>query len=144
MGVFCILTLINIRQQARRITPALATGNDSLRRIDRQMIRMLFLQVFTQLLCVLPFAILSLVSLFIDTNTTIYSFFDQIFILPLFVSYTTSFYVFTMSSRIYRKELMKIIGFWKRAQDETELTIGTLAISTTTRQHRKATVNPEE
>jgi hypothetical protein len=49
-----------------------------------------------------------------------------------------------MSSRIYRKELMKIIGFWKRAQDETELTIGTLAISTSTRQHRKATVNPEE
>jgi hypothetical protein len=137
MGVLCILTLNNILQHARRIRPALATGNDSLRRIDHQMIRMLFLQVFTQLLCVLPFAILNLVALFIDTTTIIYTFFSQIFILPLFVSYTTSFYVFTLSSRIYRKELMQIIWFWKRRQDENELTIGTVAINTALRQHQK-------
>jgi hypothetical protein len=144
MGVLCILTINNIRQQARRITPALATGNDSLRRIDRQMVRMLFLQVLTQLLCVLPFATFSLVALFINTNTTIGDFFEQIFILPLFVSYTTSFYVFTLSSRIYRKELMKIIWFWKRAQDETELTIGTVAINTGTRHHQKKKLNLQE
>jgi hypothetical protein len=144
MGVLCILTLNNIRQQVRRIRPALATENASLRRIDQQMIRMLFLQVLTQLLCVLPFATLSLVGLFVDITTTIYNFFQQIFILPLFVSYTTSFYVFTMSSRIYRKELMQIIWFWKRRQDETELTIGTVAINTGTRQHQKKKANPEE
>jgi hypothetical protein len=144
MAVLCILTIINVRQQARRITPALATGNDTLHRIDRQMIRMLFLQVLTQLLCVLPFAMLSLMSLFVDRSTNIFNFFEAIFILPLFVSYTTSFYVFTLSSRIYREELMKIIWFWKRRQDANELTVGTHTISATTRQHGKIKANLEE
>jgi len=45
MDLLCILTLKNIRQQAGRIKPTLTTGNDSLRRIDRQMIRMLLSQV---------------------------------------------------------------------------------------------------
>ncbi len=137
MGLFSILTLKNIRQQARRIRPALVTENDSLRRIDRQMVRMLFSQVLTQLLCILPFSILNLASLFINTTTTIYNFFSQILILPVYVSYTTSFYVFTLSSRVYRQELMKIIRFGKRRQDENERPIRTIAIGTIVRQHRK-------
>jgi len=141
MAVLCILTIINVRQQARRITPALATGNDTLHRMDRQMIRMLFLQVLTQLLCVLPFAVLNIVALFINSTTPIVTFFQDIFVLPLFVSYTTSFYVFTLSSRIYRKELMQIMWFWKRRQDENELTVGKHTISTTTRQQRKTKAN---
>jgi len=141
MSVFCILTLKNIRQQARRIRPVLATRNNRLCRMDRQMIRMLFLQVLTQLLCVLPFAMLSLMSLFVDTNTNIFNFFESIFILPLFVSYTTSFYVFTLSSRIYREELMKIIWFRKRRQDENEFTVGIVAIGTGNRQHGKIKAN---
>ncbi len=137
MGLLCILTLKNIRQQARRIIPTLATGNNNLRRIDRQMVRMLFSQVLTQLFCVLPFAVLSIIALFVNTTSTISNFFSQIFILPLFLSYTTSFYVFTLSSHVYREELMKIIWFWKQRQNENELTIGTIANSTTARQHQK-------
>jgi hypothetical protein len=140
MGLLCLLTLKNIRQQARRIQPTLVTRNKNLRRIDRQMIRMLFSQLLTQLFCVLPFAVLSIIALFIDTTTTIFNFFSQIFILPLFLSYATSFYVFTLSSRIYQKELMKIICFWKRRQNENELTIEIIANSTTNRRHRKIKV----
>ncbi len=141
MGVLCILTLINIREQARRIRPTLVSGNNNLRRIDRQMMRMLFSQVLTQLLCILPHAIISILALFINTNSTIYNFFSQIFILPLYVSYTTSFYVFTLSSRIYRKELIRIIWFWKRGQPENEQTIRTIATGTTTRKQRNTTTN---
>jgi hypothetical protein len=137
MGLLCVLTLKNIRQQARRIQPTLIQGSESLRRIDRQMIRMLFSQVLTQLCSVLPFATLSLVALFINTATTIFSFIDQIFILPLFVSYTTSFYIFTLSSRIYRQELMKIIWFWKPGQDQNELTARTIASNPITYRSRK-------
>jgi hypothetical protein len=137
MGLFSILTLKNIRQQARRIGPSLVTGNQSLRRIDRQMVRMLFSQVLTQLLGVLPHAIFSLVGLFIGTTSTIYTFLSDIFILPVFVSYSTSFYVFTLSSRIYREELMKILWFRKRRQNQNELTMGKMAGSTSTREQRK-------
>jgi hypothetical protein len=141
MGLFCALTFINIRQQSRRIQPALVAGNNNRRtRIQRQMIKMLFLQVLTQLLCILPHAIINLLSLFINTSTTIYSFFNQIFILPLFVSYTTSFYVFTLSSPIYRQELMKLMWFLRRPGDRQERTLATITTSTRPRQSRKMTV----
>jgi hypothetical protein len=39
----------------------------------------------------------------------------------VYVSYSTSFYVFTLSSRLYRKELMKIIWFWKPEQNESDI-----------------------
>jgi hypothetical protein len=144
MGVLCILTLINIREQARRIKPALVSGNNNLRRIDRQMMRMLFLQVLTQLLCILPHAVINIVALFINTNSTIYNFFSQILYLPLYVSYTTSFYVFTLSSRIYRKELIRIIWFWKRRQPENETTSRIFATRTTTRKQRNTNTNRQE
>jgi len=139
MGSLCILTLKNVREQAQRIQPGFGTGNESLRRMDRQMVIMLFSQVLTQLLCVLPHAIISLLALCINTTTTIYVFFNDIFILPLYVSYTTSFYVFTLSSRIYRQELMKIFGFGKLRQGESDITMATIATNPTTRREGKTT-----
>ncbi len=146
MGLLCVLTLNHVRGQARRIQPGFGTGNESLRRMDRQMVRMLFSQVLTQLLCVLPHAILSLLALCINTNTTLYSFFSDIFILPLYVSYTTSFYVFTLSSRVYRQELMKIFGFGKRKQGQNVLTMEKVATNTTSRRQKKTTTtaNPHK
>ncbi len=141
MGLLCILTLKNVRGQAQRIQPGFGTGNESLRRMDRQMVRMLFSQVLTQLLCVLPHAIISLLALCINMNTTLYSFFNNIFYLPLYVSYTTSFYVFTLSSRVYRVELMKIFGFGKRRQGESDITMGTVTTNPTTRRQGRTTTN---
>jgi hypothetical protein len=136
MSLLSILTLKNIRQQARRTRPALAIENQSLRRIDQQMVRMLFSQVLIELLGVLPHATLNLTGLFVNTSTTIYTFFSQITVLPLFVSYAISFYVYTLSSRVYRQELMKIIWFWKPRQNENELTIRTIPTNTITLQQR--------
>ena len=117
MGVLCIQTLMNLRRQSRSIRSILVNGNRSLhRRLNRQLIRMLFSQVLTQLLCTLPFAILNLLGMLINTDGDLFAFFEQIWILPLFVSYTTSFYVFTMSSRLYRQELIKLLKCWKVSQ----------------------------
>jgi len=133
LGILCVLTLKNIRQQVQRINPALANGNHLHRRIDRQMIRMLIGQIVTQLACILPFAILNLIGLFINSSTVIYNFFFEILCLPLFVSYATSFYVFTLSSRIYQQELKKILCCSNLRQDVSE---GTMTITkTATHQH---------
>jgi hypothetical protein len=141
MGLFCALTFINIRQQSKRIQPALVAGNNNRRtRIERQMIKMLFSQVLTQLLGILPYAIISLLSILIDTQSIVFAFFSEIFILPLFVSYTTSFYVFTLSSPIYRQELMKLMWFLRRPEDRQERALATITTSTHPRQHPKMTV----
>ncbi|CAF4456338.1 unnamed protein product [Rotaria sp. Silwood2] len=102
MAVLCILTLMNVRHQSNRIQPMLATVNGGSRRLDRHLIRMLFSQILTQVICILPFAVLNLLGFLINRRAQLFSFFHQIFTVPLFVSYVTSFYIFTLSSRIYR------------------------------------------
>jgi hypothetical protein len=115
----------------------LATGNETLRRIDRRVIRVLFAQVLTQVLCILPFAIINLLALFIDSTTVLYIFLNELFVLPLYVSHTSSFYFFTLTSRVYRQELLKLVWFWKRKQIQKEKTIGTVVASTKTRPQQK-------
>jgi hypothetical protein len=137
MSLLCIKALFNIRIQANRIKPMLATGNETLRRIDRRVIRVLFAQILTQVLCILPFAIINLLALFIDSTTVLYTFLNQLFVLPLFVSHTTSFYFFTLTSRVYRKELLKLIWFWTGKQGERQTTIATVVATTKTRQQQK-------
>jgi hypothetical protein len=137
MSLLCVKALFNIRIQAHRIKPMLATGNETLRRIDRRVLRVLFAQVLTQVLCILPFAIINLLALFIDSTTVLYIFLNQLFVLPLFVSPTASFYFFTLTSRVYRQELLKLIRFWKRTQGERQQTIGTVVGSTKTRPQQK-------
>lgn len=111
MTLLCLLTLVNIRRQARQIRPNLASMGNLHRQLDRNVIRMLFFQVFTQLLCILPFSINSLLELFVNTNSILIMFFKKILTIPLFAHYATSFYIYTMSSRIYRQEFFKLISF---------------------------------
>jgi hypothetical protein len=113
MGLLFLLTLINIRRQSRQIRPNLSRINNLYRHLDRNLIQMLFSQVFTQFICILPFAIINLLEMFIDSNTILFIFFKRIFTIPLFASYAISFYVYTMSSRIYRQEFMKLLSFCK-------------------------------
>jgi len=113
MSLLFLLTLINIRRQSRQIRPNLSRINNLYRHLDRNLIQMLFSQVFTQFICILPFAIINLLEMFIDSNTILFIFFKRIFTIPLFASYATSFYVYTMSSRIYRQEFMKLLSFCK-------------------------------
>jgi hypothetical protein len=115
----------------------LATGNETLRRIDRRVLRVLFAQVLTQVLCILPFAIINLLALFIDSTTVLYIFLNQLFALPLYVSHVSSFYFFTLTSRVYRQELLKLIRLWKGKQWERQQTIGTVVATTKSRPQQK-------
>ncbi|CAF2811402.1 unnamed protein product [Rotaria sp. Silwood2] len=123
MSLLCLLIAINIRHQSRQIRPALANIGDLHRRLDRNLIRILFSHFLTQTLCILPFAILNLLGMFVNRNAIIYVFFSRSFTLPLFASYTTNFYVNTMSSRIYRREFMKLFSFckWKIFRDNQNI-----------------------
>ncbi|CAF4671612.1 unnamed protein product [Rotaria sp. Silwood1] len=123
MSLLCLLIAINIRHYSRQIEPALANVTDLHRRLDRNLIRILFSHYSTQTLCILPFAIVNLLGMFINRNTLIYSFFLRILTLPLFASYTTNFYVNTMSSRIYRRELIKLFSSckWKLFRDDRSI-----------------------
>ena len=108
MTYLCILTSINIRYQSQRIKPSLPIVKENhYRRLDRQLIRMLISQVVTQLLCSLPYGLVNILLLFLEKNSTLF-FLQNVFILPLYVTYITSFYVFTLSSRLYRQELYKV------------------------------------
>ncbi|CAF3504358.1 unnamed protein product [Rotaria socialis] len=89
--------------------PPLPTTNDIHRRLKIHLIRILFSHFLTQILCVLPFAIITLLGMFVDRTTIVYTFVLRILTLPLFVSYTIAFYVNTLSSQIYRRQLIKLI-----------------------------------
>ncbi|CAF1622486.1 unnamed protein product [Rotaria sp. Silwood1] len=113
MSLLCLLTAINIHRQLRQIRPALAISGNLNRRLNHNLIRILFSHLITQILCILPFAIINLLGMFVNRNTLTYSFFLRILTLPLFASYATNFYVNTMSSRIYRREFIKLFSLWK-------------------------------
>ncbi|CAF2117966.1 unnamed protein product [Rotaria magnacalcarata] len=123
VGILCVLTLINVRQQSRRVQSSLAVRQDGSHRLDHHLVRMLCLQILTQLVCILPYAVFNLVVFFIELNSTFFKFFDIIFILPLYASYATSFYIFTLSSRVYRNELFKIISWGKPDRNVTGITL---------------------
>ena len=125
MGLFTILTLSNIRRQSRQIMPGVAMRGVH-RRLDRQLMLMLFYQVSIQLVCVVPFAVLSLIALF-TSATAVLNFLNQLARIPLFFSYSASFYVFTLSSPVYKRELMKFIKCRQLGRhDEEPFTFGTL------------------
>ena len=138
MGLFTILTLSNIRRQSRQIMPGTAMRGVH-RRLDRQLMLMLFYHVSIQLFCVVPFAILSLIAIFTST-TTVLNFSNQLARIPLFFSYSASFYVSTLSSPVYRRELMKFIKdrqFGRR--DEQHVTFGTLTVLANGPHHQAQT-----
>lgn len=138
MGLFTILTLNNVRRQSRQIMPGVAMQGVH-RRLDRQLMRMLLYQVSTQLVCVVPFAILSLMGIF-TTTTAVLNFLNQLARIPLFFSYSASFYVFTLSSPVYKYELMKFIKYRQSGRrDQEQLTLGTLTAVPNRHQHHTQT-----
>lgn len=109
MSVLCLLILKNIRLQSRQIRPASSNIIRLCRHADRAVIRLLFSHFITQLACVLPFAIINLLVAFISDDSIIISFLQKVLTLPLFATYATNFYVYTVSSAIYRREFIKVV-----------------------------------
>mgnify|MGYP001077690578 FL=1 len=140
MAVLCLLTIFNIRRQSKQIQPTSMSTTTSAamstavrlsrthRRIDRNLVQMLFTQVLSQLLFILPFAIVSLAELFVDTTTQAFIVSKRFFTIPLFASYATSFYLYTMSSPVYRKEFLSIVSCVKQTYERGRTVASSLSM----------------
>ena len=80
-------------------------------RTERQLARMLLIQVAVHILLTLPTSVTYLISAFPNTirTTSIFSFLSTIFQLLFNISFITSFFSYFLTGRVYRKELKQLI-----------------------------------
>ncbi|CAF3492710.1 unnamed protein product [Adineta steineri] len=135
MLLFGLLTLNNIRQH-RRVVPTISRNNQILRRTDNQLLRMLIAQVLVIMIATLPYSINQLYSSFTVniTKSTLRiaqeSFATRVLGSLTSFAHTTSFYLYTLTGTIFRKEFHKIIQrcFHKNQNREPSLHRETNAI----------------
>ncbi|CAF1446844.1 unnamed protein product [Adineta ricciae] len=117
MLVFGILTVKNIRQN-RRISPLLIRINRHIerhRRTDRQILRMLAVQVLVIIISTTPSCIVRLYSSFTESiikdayRIAQENLGTQIANSLSFFAYSSSFYLYTLTGSLFRKELIKTI-----------------------------------
>lgn len=107
MIIFCILTLIFLRAQRRRIMPM---NQARLRRRDNQFIKMIVFYVVSHLICTIPFsAMLLLVVYQLPTPSATSILLFRLSVLLFNVSFSTSFYIYTLGTPFYRHELRCLI-----------------------------------
>jgi len=114
MLLFGFLTLNNVRQR-RQLVQGVGE-NRSIRRTDRQLLRMLAAQVLVIIISTLPFSIDQLYTSFTSSFTKSTLRIAQENLASIIVSivtyfaYTSSFYLYTLTGTIFRKEALKIFG----------------------------------
>jgi hypothetical protein len=114
MLLFGFLTLKNVRQH-RQIVQRV-DQNIASRRTDSQLLRMLTAQVLVIIIATLPFSINQLYSSFTSsfTKSTLKIAQDnlagQTTAIVTYFAYSSSFYLYTLSGTIFRKEVGKIFG----------------------------------
>ncbi|CAF1212532.1 unnamed protein product [Adineta steineri] len=114
MLLFGFLTLNNIRRHRRAVSNVPRT-NQILRRTDNQLLRMLIAQVFMIIIATLPFSIYQLYTSFTSsfTKSTLQiaqeNLAGRIAGVITYFAHTTSFYLYTLTGTIFRKEFIKII-----------------------------------
>ncbi|UJR20373.1 hypothetical protein I4U23_023505 [Adineta vaga] len=121
MVIFGLLTLWNIRIQRRLIQP-INSNNQShgrnnrrlYRRSDNELLRMLIFQVFAYVLCATVLCVMMTIINFVPNPTLLMVTLLRISMLPFFLSYCTSFYIYTLSGKLYRQEIMNIINQTRR------------------------------
>ncbi|CAF1282358.1 unnamed protein product [Adineta ricciae] len=114
MLLFGFLTLNNLRQH-RQVIPRTIQGNQIVRRTDQQLLRMLIAQVLVINVSTLPYSIEQLYSAFTTnlSKSTLRiaqeTFVSRTLGAMTAFAHTTSFYLFTLTGTVFRKELRKII-----------------------------------
>jgi hypothetical protein len=106
MILFGLMTIHNANQS--RITLVTVSR---FHRTERQLARMLFLQVSVHILLTLPSSTTYLMSILPNTirTTILFSFISTIFQLLFNCSYVTSFFLYILSGHIYKKELLRLV-----------------------------------
>jgi hypothetical protein len=114
MFIFGILTLYNLRQQ-RRVSHRVVKINLNIRRSDTQLLRMLIGQVVVIMISTFPFTIYQLyVSFTLNSSKNTFelaleNLFSDIARVMTYFAHSTSFYLYTLTGTIFRKELFKIV-----------------------------------
>ncbi|CAF0798328.1 unnamed protein product [Adineta ricciae] len=114
--MFSIGIIMNVRMKRIRIEHAVQLSNTlaDVRRIRKnpqhrlsQMQVMLVCQACIEFLATIPYSIINLVSLFVENDAYFLSLYS-IVRLFIFFNYISSFYIYTLSSKLYRRELKKL------------------------------------
>jgi hypothetical protein len=106
MLMFGVMTIYNTKRV--RVIP---TGISRHRRTENQLARMLLLQVSIQIILTIPTCVTYLILVIPNTisSTRIFYFARIVSQLLLYLSFTTAFFLYTISAQIYRKELIKLV-----------------------------------
>jgi hypothetical protein len=106
MTLFGILTIYNTKQL--RVLPIETTRY---RRTESQLAAMLLIQVGTYVLLNLPICVIYVIGILPYTfvNTTEFNFASIIFHMFNYLSYTTNFFLYVFSARLYREELSRLM-----------------------------------
>jgi hypothetical protein len=115
MLVFGLLTLNNVRRR-RQVLPIVLGANQINRRTDTQLLRMLISQVLITIIFTLPFSIFRIYGLFTGTivknplRVAQENFALLIINTTSYFAHSSSFYLYTLTGGVFRKELFKIIA----------------------------------
>ncbi|CAF0721005.1 unnamed protein product [Adineta ricciae] len=119
MIVLCTITFISLRQQRNRIMPVNQARS---RQRDNQLLKMLFIYVTWDIICVVPFC----VTYFIyirngDRTSAVINTLLEIFGTVIYLIYASSFYVYTLGTPFYRHELCSLLKtVWRRLRPENK------------------------
>jgi hypothetical protein len=106
MTTFGLMTIYNVKRV--RVIPTVMSHH---RRTENQLIRMLLLQVSTQIILAVPTCITYLILVMPNTisTTPVFYFARMMSQLLLHLSYATAFFLYIISARMYRKELIMLV-----------------------------------
>jgi hypothetical protein len=110
MVIFGLLTISNIRRQSIRL-PYLSTYMRR-RRTERQLARMLILQVGVHLILILPFGIIYCMNILKpSTRTPDILAIRYILVMWQQLDYFVSFFLYVLSAKVYRQQLIHLLTF---------------------------------
>ncbi|CAF0761371.1 unnamed protein product [Adineta steineri] len=118
MLIFGFLTIYNITRSR-----VLQQVTRSYRRTEGQLIRMLFFQVVIYILLNIPLCILYLLLIIPSSFIPTSEFFITVTIAQIFfhLLYTTPFFLYILSARVYREELIHLISKIYRIRERTQV-----------------------
>ncbi|CAF1047586.1 unnamed protein product [Rotaria sordida] len=113
MSIFCGCTLLLLyrrrQKQQHRYGLNIHSSHKRLRYRDYQLIKVLFLYVTTNILCTLPFAIVFLQYVYKYNSSPQLAIFVKFTVLLGNLNYCSSFYIYTLGTPLYRRELLHLI-----------------------------------
>ena len=113
MFIFSVWTLIFLRhrrrRQQRKYNLRIILPRKRHYHRDYQLIKILFLYIITNIICTLPFAILILLHVYHYRSSSSFLIYIKYSVLLCNVNYSTSFYVYTLHTPIYRREFFLLI-----------------------------------